>query len=90
MTSRRLITARQAAEKAGFKSPETILRWWRKGYLDGVARRTPTGRLRFDEDRFEALLKEGATTERGSVTRPAGRRPTGNVIAVTRPTSEED
>src|SRR5262245_23036163 len=31
-----------------------------------------------------------AATERGSVTRPAGRRPSGNLAPVTRPTSEED
>lgn len=85
----RLLTAREVAERVGF-STETVMRWNRKGYLEGVARRTPTGRLRFDEDRLEARLEEWATTERGVVTRPAGRRPAGNLAAVTRPTNEED
>jgi hypothetical protein len=37
-----------------------------------------------------AWKEERATTERGVVTQPAGRRPAGNLAAVTQPMSEED
>jgi excisionase family DNA binding protein len=84
----RLLTAREVAERVGYCS-ETILRWTRNGKLEGVAIRTPTGRLRFYADRLEERLEEWATTERGVVTNPAGRRPAGNLAAVTNPTSEE-
>jgi excisionase family DNA binding protein len=82
-----LLTARQLAQRLGV-SPETVLRWTRRGELPAI--RLPGGAIRYREDVFEEWLQDRATTERGVVTRPAGRRPAGNLTAVTRPTNEED
>jgi predicted site-specific integrase-resolvase len=83
------LTARELADRERV-STETILRWTRLGYFEGVAFRLPSGQLRYREDRLEELEEEWATTERGVVTQPAGRRPAGNLTAVTQPNSEED
>ena len=88
----RLLTARQVADRYGFKSPETILRWRRQEKMPPWCwTKLPSGAIRFYADAIERCEQEGwATTERGVVTRPAGRRPAGNLAAVTRPTNEED
>jgi hypothetical protein len=86
--SRRRLLAREVAERERV-STETVLRWYRRGEFEGVAFRQPSGELRFWEDRLDAWEEERATTERGSVTRPAGRRPGSNLAPVTRPMSEE-
>jgi predicted site-specific integrase-resolvase len=88
MTGRRL-TAREVADRY-HHHPETILRWVREGKMEGVAFRTPGGRLRFWGDRLDVWEQERATTERGVVTHPAGRRPAGNLTPVTHPQREED
>ena len=89
MSADRLRTARQVAERLGV-STETILRWTRRGEFDGVAIRLPSGQLRYREAVLDEWLEERATTERGVVTQPAGRRPVGNLAPVTQPTNEED
>jgi excisionase family DNA binding protein len=80
------LTARAVAELLGV-SAETVLRWTRRGELPAI--RLPGGAIRIREEDLERFLEERATTTRGVVTRPAGRRPTGNVVAVTRPDREE-
>ena len=82
----RLLTARALAERLAV-SPETVLRWTRRGELPAI--RLPGGAIRFYEDAIERCEEEWATTARGDVTRPAGRRPSGNVASVTRPEREE-
>jgi excisionase family DNA binding protein len=83
----RLLTARDVAERLGV-SPETVLRWTRRGDLPAF--RLPSGQIRYREDDLEAWLEERATTERGVVTNPAGRRPAGNLATVTNPNNEEE
>ena len=82
-----LLTARVLAEQLDV-SPETVLRWSRRREIPSI--RLPGGAVRFREDDVEAWLEERATASRGSVTRPASRRPDGNLAAVTRPNHEED
>jgi excisionase family DNA binding protein len=88
MTARRL-TAREVADRYGHH-PETILRWVRQGKMEGIAFCTPGGRLRFREDRLDALEEEWATTERGSATDPAGRRPAATLSVATDPDDHEE
>lgn len=84
----RLLTAREVAGMLGV-SPETVLRWVRRGELPAI--RLPGGAIRFEEAAIEAKLQEWATTTRGVVTNPAGRRPASNLVPVTNPhTHEED
>lgn len=87
MSAGRLLTARAVAERLDL-SPETVLRWVRRGDLPAI--RLPSGAIRFREDDVEAWLEERATTERGVVTNPAGRRPAGKLSTVTNPNNEED
>jgi excisionase family DNA binding protein len=82
-----LRTARELAENLGV-SPETVLRWVRRGELPAI--KLPGGAIRFREDEIEEWLEERATTERGSATHPAGRRPTATLTAATHPEREED
>ena len=86
MSADRLLTAREVAERLGV-STETILRWTRHGEFDGVAIRLPSGQLRYREAASDEWLEERATTTRGVVTQPAGRRPAGNLAGrhATRP-----
>ncbi len=49
----------------------------------------PGGAIRYQEDAFEDWLAKRATTERGVVTHPAGRRPAGKLSTVTHPDREE-
>ena len=86
MTGR--LTAREVAERERVTT-ETVLRWYRRGEFEGVAFRTPGGQIRWWEDRLDAWEEERATTERGVVTQPAGRRPAGKLATVTQPNSEE-
>ena len=83
----RLLTARQVAERF-VVSTETILRWTRRGKLSAI--RLPGGQLRFRETDLDAAEQEWATTSRGVVTHPAGRRPAGTLTSVTHPNHEED
>jgi excisionase family DNA binding protein len=65
----RLLTTREVGERYGHH-PETILRWVRDGEMEGVAFRTPGGRLRFWADRLDAWEQERAATTRGSCQPP--------------------
>jgi excisionase family DNA binding protein len=79
----RLLTAREVGIRLGV-STETVLRWVRQGKLPAFQ----LGRaIRFREDEIEQWLAERATSERGDVTHPAGRRPPGTVEVVTHPRS---
>jgi excisionase family DNA binding protein len=81
-----LLSARQVAEYLGV-STETVLRWTRRGELPAI--RLPGGAIRYREDDIARCEEEWATTARGVVTQPAGRRPAGNLASVTQPDSEE-
>jgi len=67
-----LLTARQVAELIGVSS-ETVLRWTRRGDLPAI--RLPRGALRYREADIDAWLEARATSKRGSVSSPTGRRP---------------
>ena len=54
-------------------SPETVLRWTRRGELPAI--RLPGGAIRFRTAEIEAWLEERATPRRGVLTTSAGRRP---------------
>lgn len=83
----RLLTAREVADWFGC-SPETILRWSRAGKLPAIP--LPSGAIRFRESEIEAQLESWATTERGSASHPAGRRPPGNLATASHPNNEEE
>lgn len=80
--SRRLLTARNVAETLGVCT-ETVLRWIRNGDLPAI--RLPGGAIRIGEDELERWLDERATSRRGSVSHPGGRRPPGTLSIVSRP-----
>jgi excisionase family DNA binding protein len=78
-TPGRLLTAREAAEKLGFK-PATIVRWTREGKLPGYR----CGRLlRYRERDLDAWLESNATaggaTRGVSATRASARHRDGNL-----------
>jgi excisionase family DNA binding protein len=85
----RLLTAREVAGQLGF-SAETVLRWWRAGEFEGVAVPMPGGAIRFREAKLEEWLEERATTERGSATHPASRRPPATLAVATHPDDREE
>jgi excisionase family DNA binding protein len=66
-----LITARHVAELLGV-SPETILRWTRRGELPAI--RLPSGAIRYRPEDLDAWLDEHATAAPG---REARTVPTG-------------
>jgi excisionase family DNA binding protein len=66
----RLLTARQVAELVGV-SPETVLRWTRRGELPAI--RLPGGQLRYHGDDLEAWLAGRVTDNRNSTDRARGR-----------------
>jgi excisionase family DNA binding protein len=57
----RLLTAREVANALSV-SPETVLRWARRGELPAI--RLPGGAIRFREDEFERWLEQRATSAR--------------------------
>jgi len=81
------LTARAVADMLDV-STETVLRWTRRGELPAI--RLPDGAIRFRQDEIDGWLEERATTERGSATHPAGRRPSGTLAVATHPIREED
>jgi len=85
----RLLTAREVADMLGF-SPETILRWWRRGDFEGVAVPMPGGAVRFRKDRLDAGLEKRATLRRGSVSHPDERRPASTLSGVSHPLYDEE
>lgn len=69
----RLLTAREVAETVGV-SPETVLRWTRRGELSAI--RLPGGQIRYRADDLDAWLQERATPRRGVLaTTPGAARP---------------
>jgi excisionase family DNA binding protein len=83
----RYLTARAVAELLDV-SPETVLRWTRRGELDG--HRLPGGAIRYSEDKLQLWLEERATPGRGVVEHPAGRRPRPSVHSITSSTPERE
>jgi excisionase family DNA binding protein len=83
----RLLTARAVADLLDV-SPETVLRWMRRGDLPAI--RLPGGAIRFREDEIDGWLEERATTTRGSASHPAGRRPSDNLAIASHPHHEEE
>jgi excisionase family DNA binding protein len=63
-----LLTARAVSDTLGV-SPETVLRWTRRGELPAI--RLPGGAIRYRADEVESWLTERATPRRGSVSHPA-------------------
>jgi excisionase family DNA binding protein len=82
-----LLTARAVAELLDL-SPETILRWTRRGELPGI--RLPGGAVRFREDELDGWLRERATPGRGSVSHPAGAPPGCRLAVSATPEDEEN
>jgi excisionase family DNA binding protein len=80
------LTARNVADLLDV-STETVLRWTRRGELPATP--LPGGVIRFAEDDLKRWLNERATTERGDVSHPAGRRPGGKLASVSHPEAEE-
>jgi excisionase family DNA binding protein len=64
-----LLTARALAELLDV-SPETVLRWSRRGEIPSI--RLPGGAIRFREEDLEAWLEERATPRRGVLAAPGG------------------
>jgi excisionase family DNA binding protein len=83
----RLLTARQVADRLCV-SPETVLRWTRRGELPAI--RLPGGAIRFRADEVEGWLQERATSSRGASTTPVDAAPQVSYLASTTPNVEED
>jgi excisionase family DNA binding protein len=83
----RLLIARLLAEQLGV-SPETVLRWARRGELPSI--HLPGGAVRFREQEIERWLEERATSGRGSASHPEGRRPALGYPVLATPEDEED
>jgi excisionase family DNA binding protein len=82
-----LLTARAVAELLEV-SPETVLRWTRKGQLPAV--RLPSGALRYREAALERWLEERATPSRGASPTPASAAHGVRYLASPTPEVEED
>jgi excisionase family DNA binding protein len=85
----RLLTARAVADVFDV-SPETVLRWMRRGALPAI--RLPGGSIRFHEDVLETWLEERATPTRSlpTTTPSAALRATVHSVAPTTTEGEED
>jgi citrate synthase len=84
----RYLTAREVAEHLGV-SPETVLRWSRRGELPATP--LPGGVIRFAEDELEDWLKERATPRRGALTATPGAARSDTVLsAVLTATDDEE
>lgn len=90
----RLATAREVADLLGV-SPETVLRWTRRGELPAI--RLPGGAVRYRPDELDSWLEQRATPGREELSRtPQGAAhwqptaPGGTLTAVTHPEGEED
>jgi excisionase family DNA binding protein len=86
--SDRLLTARAVADMLDV-SPETVLRWTRRGELPGI--RLPGGAIRFRADEVEDWLEERATTSRGKChPTPLVAAPQVSYLPSPNPNHEED
>jgi excisionase family DNA binding protein len=74
-----LLNARQVADMLGHRSPETVLRWVRRGELP--AYRLPGGAIRFREDELEEWLADRATV---ADTGPDSKAPPRGAVTPTR------
>lgn len=88
----RLLTAREVGDLLGV-SPETVLRWTRRGELPG--HRLPGGALRYREEALDGWLDaRGAAPGRGESPTPrdAAHRPSyrGTLAGVTHSEDEEN
>jgi len=82
-----LLTARQVADRLEV-SPETVLRWRRRGELPAI--RLPGGAIRFREDEINNWLDERTTPRRGSANHPVqGAAQRLRYLAPTTPEDEE-
>jgi excisionase family DNA binding protein len=82
-----LLTARVVAEMFDV-SPETVLRWTRRGELPAI--KMPGGAIRYREEVIDGWLVERATPGRGSVSHPVGTPPGCRLAASATPEDEED
>ncbi|HLM25423.1 MAG TPA: helix-turn-helix domain-containing protein [Thermoleophilaceae bacterium] len=82
----RLLTAREVGELVGM-SPETILRWTRRGELPSI--KLPGGAIRFREDALDGWLDERATAETRKRQPPRRPPPAGRLVVPTTPEDEE-
>jgi excisionase family DNA binding protein len=69
-------------------SPETVLRWTRRGDLPAI--RLPGGAIRFREEELDEWLTKRATPGRGSVSHPAGTPPGCRLVVSAIPQDEEE
>lgn len=83
----RLLTARVVADRLGV-SPETVLRWTRRGELPAI--KLPGGAVRFSEAEIEEWLQERATPRRGVLATPAGAAQRLGYPALATPDDEEN
>ena len=81
----RLLTARHVAELLGV-SPETVLRWTRRGELPAI--RLPGGAIRYREEALDGWLEERATPRRGVRTTAPSAAQSGRVRSPMRTTVE--
>jgi excisionase family DNA binding protein len=85
----RLLTAREVADRYGH-CPDTILRWYRAGAMEGIAFKTPGGKVRFREDRLDTWEEQRATQRRGVLpTTPHAAR-SQTVLSTVLPTTDDE
>jgi predicted site-specific integrase-resolvase len=86
----RLLTVRAFADMVGV-SPETVLRWRRRGDLPPeMAIKLPGGAIRIREDKIGDWYSERATPSRGASTTPVSAAQRLGYLASTTPKVEED
>jgi excisionase family DNA binding protein len=83
----RFFTARELAERLTV-SPETVLRWTRRGELPAI--KLPGGAIRYREGDLDRWLDERATPRRGVLPTPAGAARPVEYPALPTPDDEED
>jgi excisionase family DNA binding protein len=80
-----LLTARELAELLAV-SPETVLRWTRRGELPAI--RLPGGAVRYREDELDGWLEERATPRQGVLPTKPGAARVGTLPSTALPTNE--
>ena len=82
-----LLTAREVADLLSV-SPETVLRWTRRGELPAI--RLPSGALRFRENEIDTWLEERATPGRGVLTTASSAAQSVTVPSTVLTTTEDE